>query len=523
MTNRILSKAGGGAGVLVAAVVWLALTIWVRPLMLPDEGRYVGVAWEMLRSGHWLVPTLDGLPYFHKPPLFYWITAGSLSLFGLHEWAARAAPLLGAIATAASLFAFASRWAGATVARWSLLALVTSPLLFAAAQFANLDMIVAGCISVTILALGNAVLELERGGRPTRTLLLAYAFAALGLLAKGLIGIVLPGFVIVVWVLALRRPRLLLSLLSVPGLVLFAVIGAPWFIAMQDRFPEFLHYFFVVQHFQRYTTTGFNNPEPFWFYFALVPLGFLPWSAWLPAAARASWRQRDDDRGRVRLLMWLWVLLITLFFSMPRSKLIGYILPVCAPVAFLIGDAVAIALRNRERRSRRLAGAAAAIGAVLGLTIVAVVTFGPAKSLHRLGETLAQRRAPGEPVVFLHGYYFDVPFYARLQAPTPVVDQWDDKALTSHDDWRKELFDAEHFQPRSAAPVLVLPSALPGLLCTGKATWLVGDASMAARYPFLSAATVEARHRDTVLWRLAPQPLTAAPCRGTPSASSAGM
>lgn len=522
MTNRVLSRAGTGAGVLAAAVLWLVLTIWVRPLMLPDEGRYVGVAWEMLRSGHWLVPTLDGLPYFHKPPLFYWITAGSLSIFGLHEWAARAAPFLGALAMAGSLFAFAKRWAGPAVARLSLLALVTSPLIFAGAQFANLDMIVAGCISVTILALGSAVLDFEGGRRPTGTLLVAYGFAALGLLAKGLIGIVLPGFVIVVWVLALRRPRLLLSLLSLPGLLLFAVVGAPWFIAMQDRFPEFLHYFFVVQHFQRYTTTGFNNPEPFWFYFALLPVGLLPWSAWLPAAARASWRHRDDERGRVRLLMWLWVLLITLFFSMPRSKLIGYILPVCAPLAYLIGDVIASALAAGAPRGRRVA-IAAALGAVLSLTVVGVVTFGPGKSLHQLGETLAQRRAPGEPVVFLHGYYFDVPYYARLREPTPVVDQWDDKALTSHDDWRKELFDAEHFQPRSVAPVLVLPSALPGLLCTGKATWLVGDASMAARYPFLSAATVAARHRDTVLWRLAPQPVTAAPCRGTPSVNSAGM
>jgi 4-amino-4-deoxy-L-arabinose transferase-like glycosyltransferase len=521
VTNRLLSKAGTGAGVLVAAVLWLALTVWVRPLMLPDEGRYVGVAWEMLRSGHWLVPTLDGLPYFHKPPLFYWITAGSLSIFGMHEWAARAAPLLGAVAAVASLFAFASRWAGAAVARLSVLVLVTSPMLFAAAQFANLDMIVAGCISATIMAAASAVLELDQGGRPTGALLTAYAFAALGLLAKGLIGIVLPGMVIVAWVLALRRPRLLLSLLSLPGLVLFAAIGAPWFVAMQERFPEFLHYFFVVQHFQRYTTSGFNNPEPFWFYFALLPIGMLPWSAWLPAAARSYWR--DPRRGRLRLLMWLWVLLITLFFSLPRSKLIGYILPACVPVAFLVGDALSIAMAAGAPRARRFAVLGASLGTALCLAVVAVVTFGSSKSLQQLGQALGQRRAPGEPVIFLHGYYFDVPFYARLQGPTPVVDQWDNQALTSRDDWRKELFDAEHFQSRSVAPVLVLPSALPGLLCTGKTTWLVGDASVAARYPVLSAATVVARHGTVVLWRLAPGALTGAQCRGTPSASSAGM
>jgi 4-amino-4-deoxy-L-arabinose transferase-like glycosyltransferase len=511
----------GPAAVLLAAVLWLAATIWVRPLMLPDEGRYVGVAWEMLRSGHWLVPTLDGLPYFHKPPLFYWITAGSLSLFGMHEWAARAAPFLGAIAAVGSLFAFASRWAGAAVARWSLLVLVTSPLLFAGAQFANLDMLVAGCISVTIIAFASAVLDFERGARPRGALLAGYVFAALGLLAKGLIGIVLPGMVIVAWVLALRRPRALLRLLWWPGLLLFAVISVPWFAAMQQRFPEFLHYFFVVQHFQRFTTTGFNNPEPFWFYLAVLPVGMLPWSAWLPAAVR-TWARNPEGRA-VRLLMWLWLALITLFFSLPRSKLIGYILPASVPLAFLVAEALSAGVATGSARVRRFIAVAASAGAALCLAVVGVVTTAPNKSLRHLGQTLAQRSAPGEPVIFLHGYYFDVPFYARLRAPTPVIDQWDNRELTSHDDWRKELFDAGHFQPRSAAPVLVLPSALMPMLCAGRTTWLVGDISMPARYPLLAAASLADREGNTALWRLAPGALSAAQCRETPSANSTGM
>ena len=81
---------------LALTLCWLGFTAGLRPLLLPDEGRYVGVAWEMLRSGDWLTPTLNGLPFFHKPPLFYWITAASMSVFGLHEWAARLAPVLGA-------------------------------------------------------------------------------------------------------------------------------------------------------------------------------------------------------------------------------------------------------------------------------------------------------------------------------------------------------------------------------------------------------------------------------------------
>lgn len=120
------------AGWFLLALAWLALTLGVRPLALPDEGRYVSVAWEMLSSGNWLYPTLNGLPFFHKPPLFYWITASSLGMFGLHEWAARVAPLFGAGIAAFTLYGFVLRQKGTTVARWSLLILVTQP--FSSAQ-----------------------------------------------------------------------------------------------------------------------------------------------------------------------------------------------------------------------------------------------------------------------------------------------------------------------------------------------------------------------------------------------------
>ena len=171
------------AGLFLLALAWLALTLGVRPLALPDEGRYVSVAWEMLSSGNWLYPTLNGLPFFHKPPLFYWITASSLGVFGLHEWAARVAPLFGAGIAAFTLYGFALRQKGTTVARWSLLILVTQPFFFGAAQFANLDMLVAGLIATTILLAAEAGLNAERGLPYKRLLAGAYLGAALGGLA----------------------------------------------------------------------------------------------------------------------------------------------------------------------------------------------------------------------------------------------------------------------------------------------------------------------------------------------------
>ncbi len=90
----VLSRARVGCA--LAVFVWLAFSIGLHPLTLPDEGRYVGVAWEMLRSGDWLTPTVNSLPFFHKPPLFYWLTAASMHVFGVGPASARAASLLAA-------------------------------------------------------------------------------------------------------------------------------------------------------------------------------------------------------------------------------------------------------------------------------------------------------------------------------------------------------------------------------------------------------------------------------------------
>ena len=157
-----------GLTVLALMLAWLAATAWMRPLMLPDEGRYATVAWEMLRSGDWLIPTLNGLPFFHKPPLFYWITGAALSVLGPTEMAARAASLAGATLGALSLYLFTRRWCGPQAARRALWVLLVQPLFYVGGQFANLDMLVAGCITATILALAHAALCFEQQPAPGR-------------------------------------------------------------------------------------------------------------------------------------------------------------------------------------------------------------------------------------------------------------------------------------------------------------------------------------------------------------------
>lgn len=502
MIRRAGQPLADHAVLLVLAVAWLAATMWARPLMLPDEGRYVGVAWEMLRSGHWLTPTLDGLPYFHKPPLFYWITAASLRSFGMSEWAARLAPLLGAAAGASALFLFARRWADQRIATLALLVLVTQPLFFFGAQFANLDMLVAGCIGATILAFAHAVLAAAAAGgrRQEASLAIGYLFAALGVLAKGLIGVVLPGLVILAWLLAWRRPRAVLSLLWPPGIALFLAVAGPWFVAMQGRFPDFSHYFIVVQHFGRYAQGGFNNAQPFWFFPLVLAMVALPWSPWLARAARrAYWA--DAERGPLRQLMWLWLLIVTAFFSVPQSKLVGYVLPVTLPLAFLVADAAA-PLRRDSPNWRRLWSATAILAAVSCLALAVLAAAYPQRSTRELALALKSRIAPGDRVLFLHQYYFDLPFYARLHAPVPVADDWGDPDVFRRDNWRKELADAGQFAPDAARQVLLAQGAVVAALCTAPVTWVVAPKALIKDYPALHGAAPVFDSGNDALWRI---------------------
>nr|WP_315431480.1 glycosyltransferase family 39 protein [uncultured Albidiferax sp.] len=499
-----LARAGARPGgreltsIALLTFVLLVATAWARPLMLPDEGRYAGVAWEMLRSGHWATPMLDGLPFFHKPPLFYWISAATMSVFGVNAWAARSASLLGAWVATMGMFAFAYRWHGKVLAWWVALVLLAQPLFFIGAQFANLDMLVAGCITATVLLAAHAALTKEAALPFKRALLGAYAFAAFGVLAKGLIGFVLPGMVVVVWLLAIGRGRTLWSLWSWTGLLLFLAIAAPWFVVMQSKYPDFLNYFFVVQHFKRFASSGFNNVQPWWFYAALLLLAHVFWAPWLyrmgtPTALAGA--RRDP----VRLLMWIWMSMVVVFFSLPESKLIGYVLPAIPPLVYLICDRFTAQAAPVHRRWWLAGSVLAAVTALMAIGWLAVH---PMKSNRALALALRAAHTADEPVLMLGNYYYDVSFYAGLQQPPVVVDVWDDPNIAQSDNWRKEVADAASFDPTAASSILALPVQLPALVCAHPVSWVIGPVDQAKTVLFLQHAQEVHRNGEIRLWRV---------------------
>jgi 4-amino-4-deoxy-L-arabinose transferase-like glycosyltransferase len=486
---------------LLGLFVWLAATAWMRPLSLPDEGRYVGVAWEMLRSGDWLVPTLDTLPYFHKPPLFYWMSAASMAMFGVNAWAARLPSLLAAVGSAYALLMFVRRWADAEIAWVMLGILATTPFFYGGAQFANLDMLVAACMALTILSAADAVLA-ARDGQPHRqTLAAAYVFAALGLLAKGLIGIVIPGIVIVVWLMVSAQRAMVLRLVWLPGLALFALIAVPWFAAMQVRYPGFFQYFFIHHHFERYTSNDFNSQLPFWFFIPVFLGVTLPWSVFLATAARAK-DTFPVPRRAARSLMATWLLATLVFFSIPSSKLVGYVLVAVLPFAYLAaygllqragdaGKARTLVMRNA------LIGVALCAAALAGALLFQRDDVGAqVAKLHPLRGVAADR------ILALNGYPFSLAFYLQLRQPIYVADAWDEKAVMARDNWRRELFEAARFAPARGKELLIKPEAAARMLrCSDRTVWVLASQADVARHPELKDLEQIATASDALLLR----------------------
>ncbi len=503
-----------------ALAAWLLLSVGWRPLALPDEGRYASIALDMAQSGQWTVPLLNGLPFFHKPPLFYWISGAALKVFGADPWAARMGSVVGAWLMGMGLYLFLRRYASGSLARWSLLLLATLPLFFGAAQYVNLDMLVAGMISITILAAAHAAMRMMQDQSHGGWLWAAYALAALGMLAKGLIGFVLPGAVLVLWLLWLGQWRVLLRMLSLPGLAIFAVVGLPWFFLVEERFSGLFHYFFIYQHFQRFTESGFNNPHPFWFYVPVLLLASLPWVIWLPAALRRWWPQRppfaqllqpvapDSPQALLRL-WWVWLLVIVGFFSIPQSKLVGYILPCLPAWAVLLTQSMTSLAPGEPRPWRTLAAAA-----LLCLGVIAAVALRPnVESSRQVAPLLQRELQPNDQIVMLDEYEYDLPFYlARLPHRIWIISDWTNPDLMKRDNWRKELLEAAAFDAPLGSTVLVPNAQAVPRMCQALQQgtvwfWANLDSDTSTRYPFLRQLTPVWSHAKGTrsadgLWKL---------------------
>lgn len=447
---------------LMAVLLLLALS---RPLALPDEGRYAEIGRWMLQSGDYIAPRLDGLPFFHKPPLLHWLQSVVFAALGVSAWSARIVPALHAGLMLLGLYLSVRHIEGETRACQAMLILGSSLGLLIGGQYVNHDMLVAAWISTAIWCIGAAFMQ---GDKPdTRLALMGFAACAFGVLSKGLIGIVLPGMVILVWLLYTGQLRKMLNLPWLRGLALFCVLTLPWFVLAQGKYPELFNYLIIGQHFARYTGQTFNNQWPFWFYLVVLPALLFPWSLLFLSWLRPSrWRniimqERQTPAARWPSLLWIWLGVILLFFSLPKSKIVGYIFVVLPPTAAILARTLGD-WRVSDRFKLRVFCMLVVIS--LGLACAANWVAGQhtlkKHSSRDVAELLGCAVQAGEPVYAAGAYPYDLPFYARLPHAVITVEDWSEARRSSGDNWRRELFEAGDFEPETGRTLLQMPSAL---------------------------------------------------------------
>jgi 4-amino-4-deoxy-L-arabinose transferase-like glycosyltransferase len=379
-----------------------------RPALAdPDEGRNAEVAREMVVSGDWLTPRLNGAVYLDKPPAYFWAVAVSFRLFGVSERAARLPSALFALVGIALASWFARRHAGPEAGWLAGAILGLSPLYIVFARTVIFDMMLTVCMTAGAMAAFEAM-EGDDGVRRIAATLV-FAAAGLGTITKGPVALVVPILVAAAWALARRRPGLFARLRPGRGALVYAAIVAPWLLLVSARNPGYLRYAIVHENLQRIAANSFDADEPITFYVPVVIAGLFPWVLYVcgagvrrlalairsgrdgPAGSSAGTTARTGDDRRVLFTRYasLWAGVLFLFLSLVGSKRPSYMLPLAVPVALVAAVLWAGAFRGRPKRT----GGDLPVGAVLvaGVTL-AIGIFLSLVEGGRLGTTMAPDR-----------------------------------------------------------------------------------------------------------------------------------
>ncbi|MBV8939709.1 MAG: phospholipid carrier-dependent glycosyltransferase [Alphaproteobacteria bacterium] len=339
-----------------------------HPYLTPSEARYIEIPRQMVVSADWVVPHLNGVPYFEKPPLFYWMQAAAFSIFGWNELAGRALTALFSTALCLLTFALGRMLFSLRAGIAAGFALALTWLGFGLSRVVLLDVPLTVFITATLLCFRAAVpapyshlrASAVKERRRQWIIYAMYAAAACAVLTKGLIGAILPGMIIAAWLTAARQWRIVKEMRLLSGIALFLIITLPWHIAAGLRYPQFWQFYFIHEHFARFTTEVHHRAQPWWFFLAVATIGLMPWTPFIYAAATRAKRLLPPADF---LFLVLWALLPLIFFSLSHSKLIPYILPIFPPVAVLLGPFLAEAWDGAHARAIR--AAAGGVGGAL--------------------------------------------------------------------------------------------------------------------------------------------------------------
>ena len=458
-SNKInLSSYQTEAIYLLCMVLGFVLFYWVglsnHYLLQPDEARYSEIAREMFVSGNFVTPLLNHMVFFDKPAMYYWLTAFAMKLFGVTEFAARFFPAVFGIVGIIATYFFTRFIANKRTAFIAAVVLGTAPLFWGAAHYSNMDLLVAIFVTISLYAFWVGI-HLNHKKMSSLFLYTSYAFSAIAILTKGLLGFVFPCMVIGLWILCCNQWRVILKMRLITGLILIAVIIFPWFYLVQKQNPEFFHYFFVIQQWQRYLTQNFNSQHGLWFYPTFIILGLMPWGIFIfnsiCQTLKDIWHKTENAKLYAFLLIWFFSILI--FFSIPSSKLVGYILPVLPPMAILLAIQINKLWEKYPSRMQKIFITLVVLTVIVEVTLMLTMTTQmnkhSTKPIALKIQPLLDKNI--QLVTYSHNYY-DLSFYTGQ--PVYIVANWDKPNLIDEDNWKSRFLYAAVHHPNEAKYLL---------------------------------------------------------------------
>jgi 4-amino-4-deoxy-L-arabinose transferase len=339
----------------------------IRPIIIPDESRYAEIPREMIASGNWIVPKLNGLRYFEKPVLGYWLNALSIELFGEDAFAVRFPSAMATGLSAFIIFLLIRRFSGELIAGISAaLIFLTSFIVYGIGTFnildSILDMFVTASMASFFFAHAAASAKKKQG-----FLLLFGIFCGLAFLTKGFLAFAIPVLVIVPFMIWERRFKefILMSWIPIAGAVLTAL---PWVILIHLKAPDFWHFFIWNEHIRRFLSSGAQHHESIWYYTYLFPAAALPWTFFFPAAIMGL-KKKGIKASMTRYAI-CWFFFPFLFFSISKGKILTYILPCFPPFAILMSFGIN---KYLETEGKKVFSIAAMSLAILAVTLSAAL------------------------------------------------------------------------------------------------------------------------------------------------------
>lgn len=311
-----------------------------------DEAVFAEATKEMVQSGDWITPTYNGENRYDKPILFYWLMAVSYEVFGINEFAARLVSAVSGVLLSLSVFLFLRKFHGERRAFYASLSLLLSIFFLIYSHAAVTDMALTLFIT---LSLFSFYLSLKRHRRYIYGF---YFFSALAFLTKGLIGVIFPFGIGLIYVFITEGLGAIRKVFVPGAIALFLIVSLPWYIVeIMINGREFIQNFFIKHHLMRYTGVISGHRGAVFYYFPVLIAGLFPWIGFLPAGIRNIFREPGALRkfrnyGGVTdnpgLFACIWLCFIFVFFSFSATKLPNYILPAIPAASILISSGMVV-------------------------------------------------------------------------------------------------------------------------------------------------------------------------------------